>query len=152
MGLLEFLCLIYIFDFLSLIFDFYSITRHNTTQMQHIGTDIIEIARIEKAIERQGDRFLRRVYTAREIKLYKKQTPSLAARFAAKEAVMKALDTPNRGIGFRHIEIIANPNGKPIVQLHGPAKKLAAEMGITNLEVSLSHSRENAIAVAIVEL
>ncbi len=126
--------------------------QFNTIQMQHIGTDIIEISRIEKVIERWGDRFLRRIYTSREIKLYKKHPASLAVRFAGKEAVMKALDTPNQGIGFRHIEIIASPNGKPVIQLHGPAKKLADRMGITNLEVSLSHSRENAIAVAIVEL
>ncbi|MBN1368315.1 MAG: holo-ACP synthase [Dehalococcoidales bacterium] len=119
--------------------------------MQHIGTDIIEISRIDKAIDRWGNRFLRRVYTARELKLYRKQPASLAARFAAKEAVMKALDTPNRGIGFRHIEIIADSNGRPVVQLYGPAKILIEKKGINNLEVSLSHSRENAIAVAIVD-
>ena len=119
--------------------------------MQHIGTDIIEISRIEEAIERWGDRFLRRVYTPREIELYRKHPASLAARFAAKEAVMKALDTPDRGIGFRDIEVIAGPNGKPAVALHGPAQKLAAELNVTNLDISLSHSRDNAIAVAIAE-
>jgi holo-[acyl-carrier protein] synthase len=114
--------------------------------MQHIGTDIIEISRIEKAIGRWGNRFLRRVYTPHEIKLYQNHPASLATRFAAKEAVMKALDTPNRGIGFRDIEILATAN------LYGPAKKLAVKMGITNLDISLSHSRENAVAVAIIEL
>jgi holo-[acyl-carrier protein] synthase len=120
--------------------------------MQHIGTDIIEISRIEKAIGRWGNRFLRRVYTPHEIKLYQNHPASLATRFAAKEAVMKALDTPNRGIGFRDIEILATANGKPLVTLYGPAKKLAVKMGITNLDISLSHSRENAVAVAIIEL
>lgn len=119
--------------------------------MQHIGTDIIEISRIEEAIERWGDRFLRRVYTTREIELYRKRPASLAARFAAKEAVMKALDTPNWGIGFRDIEVITGPKGKPIVEIHGPAKKLAGELHVINLDVSLSHSRDNAIAVAIVD-
>ena len=119
--------------------------------MQHIGTDIIEISRIEKAIRRWGDRFLRRIYTNREIKLYQKHPSSLAARFAAKEAVIKALDASNRGISLRDIEVISSPNGKPVVQLHGPAKQLAAKLGITGFTVSLSHSRDNAIAMAIAE-
>lgn len=117
--------------------------------MQHIGIDIIEISRIEQAIRHWGDRFLQRVYTNREINLYRKKAASLAARFAAKEAVMKALDTGDKGIGFRDIEIISGPNGKPVVKLHGPAKRLATELGIVNLAVSLSHSRDNAAAVAI---
>jgi len=72
----------------------------NTIAMQHIGIDIIEIPRIKKALDEWGEKFLRRVYTGREIELYQNQTPSLAARFAAKEAVMKALNTANRGISF----------------------------------------------------
>ncbi len=119
--------------------------------MQHIGTDIIEISRIKKAIDRSDDRFLKRVYTKREIELYQKLPASLAARFAAKEAVMKALDVPDRGISFHQIEILSNPNGKPVVTLLGSAKKYAVRLGVTNLEVSLSHSRENAVAVAIAE-
>ena len=119
--------------------------------MQYIGTDIIEISRIEKAIRRWGDRFLLRIYTNREIKLYQKHPSSLAARFAAKEAVIKALDASNRGISLRDIEVISSPNGKPVVRLHGSAKKLAAKLGITDFAVSLSHSRDNAIAVAIAE-
>jgi holo-[acyl-carrier-protein] synthase len=117
--------------------------------MQHIGTDIIEISRIEKAIRRWGDRFLHRVYTNREIKLYQKHPSSLAARFAAKEAVIKAFDASNRGVSLRDIEIISSTNGKPVVQLHGSAKQLATKLGITGFAVSLSHSRDNAIAVAI---
>jgi holo-[acyl-carrier protein] synthase len=120
--------------------------------MQYIGTDIIEISRIEKAIERWGDRFLQRIYTNREIKLYQKHPSSLAARFAAKEAVIKALDASNQGVSLRDIEIISSPNGKPLVRLHGSARKLATKLGITDLAVSLSHSRDNAIAVAIAEL
>jgi holo-[acyl-carrier protein] synthase len=120
--------------------------------MHHIGTDIIEISRIEKAIGRWGDRFLKRVYTVREIKLCRNNAASLAARFAGKEAVLKALNAPIRGIGFRDIEILADSNGRPVVQLLGPAKRQATKIGIINIDISLSHSRENAIAVAIVEL
>lgn len=120
--------------------------------MHHIGTDIIEISRIEKAIERWGTPFLRRIYTDRELKLYRHHPASLAVRFAAKEAVMKALDAANKGVGFRDIEILAEPNGKPVVKLHGSARKLAGIMGIEHLEVSLSHSRDNALAVAIAEI
>jgi len=117
--------------------------------MQHIGVDIIEILRIERAIQRWGDHFLRRVYTSREIRLCQKRYSSLAARFAAKEAVMKTLDAANMGVVFRDIEILANSNSRPVVQLWGSAKKLAAKRGISNIDISLSHSRENAIAVAI---
>lgn len=118
--------------------------------MQYIGTDIIEISRIEKAIGRWGDRFLKRVYTAREIKLCRNNAASLAARFAGKEAVLKALNVPIRGISYRDIEILADTNSRPVVQLRGSAKKLAAQTGITGIDISLSHSRENAIAAAII--
>ncbi len=117
--------------------------------MQHIGIDIIEISRIEQAIARWGDRFLKRVFTGREIELYRKHPSSLAARFAAKEAVMKALDAANKGIGFRDIEVLAGPSGKPLLQLYGSAQKLAAELGITDFTVSLSHSRSYAVAMTL---
>jgi len=117
-----------------------------------IGTDIIEISRIEKAIANFGDKFLHRVYSEREIKLYGKQLPSLAARFAAKEAVMKVLNAGGKGIGFHDIEILSEPDGKPFVEMHGTALKLARSQGIAEIAISLSHSRDNAVAMAIGEM
>lgn len=115
---------------------------------QHIGTDIIEIARIEKAINRWGERFLHRVYTERELELCRKNLSSLAAHFAGKEAVIKALGPKDRRIGWREIEILSEPGGKPIVNLYGEAQNQAESLGLNSLDISLSHSREYAIAFA----
>ena len=114
--------------------------------MNHIGIDLIEIARIEEAIAHWGENFLHRVYTELELELYHKKPSSLAARFAGKEAVMKALGTKNKGIGWREIEIVSDPDGKPLVRLHGKAQNQANELGLDKLAISLSHSREYAIA------
>ena len=114
--------------------------------MHCIGTDIIEISRIEGAIARWGDNFLRRVYTDLELSLYRERPASLAARFAAKEAVVKALGRPP-GINFRQVEILSEPGGKPVVILHGAADDQAARLGLNSFAVSLSHSREYAIAM-----
>jgi holo-[acyl-carrier protein] synthase len=115
----------------------------------HIGTDIIEIERIRKAIKRWGDRFLNRVFTKDELRLYGHRAHSLAASFASKEAVMKLLGTGNRGVAWREIETLYHPTGKPIIRLNGRAKKQAEKLGIKEIDVSLSHSRENAVATAI---
>jgi len=115
----------------------------------YIGTDLIEIARIRQAIDRWGERFLRRVYTEPEINLYGKKPPSLAARFACKEAVMKLLEAGNKGISWQDIEILAYPGGKPSVKLYGGAQSEAENLGIKEIAVSLAHSREYAIAAAI---
>ncbi len=117
--------------------------------MAEIGTDIIEIARIAGAIERYGDRFLRRVYTEREITSYRDRVPSLASRFAAKEAVMKVLGTGYRGVGWHDIEILSNRQGKPKVSLSGRALARAEALGIKSVVVSLSDCREYAMAVAL---
>jgi len=116
--------------------------------MHCIGIDIVEIARLEKAIAQRGENFLRRVYTDSELKLYRKKLPSLAARFAAKEAVIKALGKTTAGIKLKDIEIVADDRGKPLVNLYGKAQKQAEDLGLDKLAVSLSHSREYAIAVA----
>ncbi len=117
--------------------------------MQHIGIDIIEIERIKRAITRWGESFLKRVYTEPELELYRKKPASLAARFAGKEAVIKTLQA--RGIDLREIEILSEPDGRPLVRLYGRAEKQAAELGLTHLAISLSHSREYAIACAVGE-
>jgi len=119
--------------------------------MHYIGTDIVEIARIERAIARWGQSFLRRIYTDLELRLYHKKPASLAARFAGKEAVVKALGTQNSGIGWREIEILSEPGGKPSVHLYGKAQSQASSLGLNRLTISLSHSREYAIAFVVCE-
>jgi holo-[acyl-carrier protein] synthase len=118
--------------------------------MRHyIGTDIIEIERISQAIERWGERFINRVYTKAELKIYGHRAHSLAASFASKEAVMKMLGTGARGVAWREIETLYHPSGKPLIKLNGRAKKEAERLGIKEIDVSLAHSRDNAIATAI---
>jgi len=114
--------------------------------MHHIGVDIIEITRIEKAIARWGEIFLHRVYTDHELRLCHKKISSLAARFAGKEAVVKALGAKNIGIGWREIEILSDSSGRPLVHLYGRARNQANDLGLGNLAISLSHSKEYAIA------
>lgn len=115
----------------------------------HIGTDIIEIERVRQAIERFGERFLRRVYTEAELNIHGHRAHSLAASFASKEAVMKVLGTGNRGVAWREIETLYHPSGKPLIKLNGRAKKEAERLGIKEIDVSLSHSRAYATATAI---
>ncbi len=117
--------------------------------MAYLGVDLIEIDRIEGALERWGDKFLHRVYTPREIQYYSRKASVLAVRFAGKEAVMKVLGTGTRGVGWKEIEILHLESGKPVVHLHGRALKKAREMGIAEIEISMSHSRMNALATAI---
>lgn len=117
--------------------------------MYRIGTDIIEIPRIAKAIRRRGDNFLCRVYTDREIAQYRKKIPSLAARFAAKEAVMKALGKGGFGISWRDIEVLTGPEGEPAICLYGKAKRRANHLRLKNLTLSLSHCREYALAMVL---
>ena len=119
--------------------------------MQHIGIDIIEIARIEAAVAQFGEAFLRRVYTEPELKLCRQKPSSLAARFAGKEAVIKALGNQTKGISWHDIEILADPSGKPLVYLHGKAQSQADALKLGNMAISLSHSREYAIALVIGE-
>ena len=114
--------------------------------MQYIGVDIIEVARIKRAIARWGESFLKRVYTGPELKLYRKKPLSLAARFAGKEAVVKAIGTRAGGISWQEIEILADSNGKPLVHLYGKAQNQSDGLGLNSLAVSLSHSREYAVA------
>lgn len=119
--------------------------------MKYIGVDIIEIPRIQQAISRWGEGFLHRIYTDLEFRLYHQKLPSLAARFAGKEAVMKALGKETKGIGWREIEIVTDPDGKPAVYLYGRARSRAANLGLDRLNISLSHCREYAIAFVAAE-
>jgi holo-[acyl-carrier protein] synthase len=114
-----------------------------------VGVDIIEIARIQRALDDFGERFLRRVYTERERERYQTRVRELAARFAAKEATSKALGTGIVGIHWREMEILSNQRGKPVLILHGQAAARAAELGLTDFSVSLTHSRGDAMAFVV---
>ena len=98
---------------------------------------------------RSGERFLHRVYTERERERYGQRVNELAARFAAKEATSKALGTGIRGIRWREMEVLPNRRGKPVLILHGQAAARAAELGLTDFSVSLTHSRTDAMAFVV---
>lgn len=114
-----------------------------------VGVDIIEIARIERTLRDFGDRFLHRVYTESERTRYGAYPPELAARFAAKEATSKALGTGIRGIRWREMEVLSNPRGKPVLRLHGGAAQRATQLGLVAFDVSLTHSRTEAMAFVV---
>ena len=117
---------------------------------QYIGVDIIEILRIRQACTRWGEVFLERVFTPREISLYRNQYPSLAARFAAKEAVIKAFGEPRRfPMKWTDIEVFNDSEGKPIVELHDDALKLKKRKKVNSIILSMAHSRNYAVANAI---
>ena len=118
-----------------------------------IGTDIVECVRIAKMIERHGELFLERVFTPREV-LYcserKAATQHYAGRWAAKEAVLKALGTGwTRGIQWTDIEVRNDPVGRPSIVLSGEALRFSQEIGITDMHISISHCRSHATAYAL---
>jgi holo-[acyl-carrier protein] synthase len=120
-----------------------------------LGTDLIEIARIEHSVERFGDAFLRRVYTPGEIEYCQRKknaAESLAARFAAKEAGAKALGTGiSRGVSWREFEVRRRRGERPELHLSGRAAEIAAGLGVRRMSLSLSHSRTMSIAVVVAE-
>src|SRR5579859_7536978 len=119
------------------------------------GIDIAEVPRIAESIERFGDRFLRRVFTEEEIRYCDSKANRVeryAARFAAKEAAMKALGTGwNRGVRWRDIEVLRQPGSRPTIKFHGVAAEFAAKLGTKNIALSISHTPELAIANLILE-
>ena len=120
------------------------------------GVDLVELARVERVLKRYGDRFLARVFTPAEILYCRGRTAELAARFAAKEAVSKALGVGVRmiardGIHWQDVEVVGDPRGKPLVRLYGRAAERAAELGLTEWTISLSHTREHAIAFVVAQ-
>ncbi len=118
-----------------------------------IGTDITECLRIAQMIERHAELFITRVYTQHEIQYCqsrKQATQHFAGRWAAKEAVLKAVGTGwRRGISWRDVEVRNQPGGKPIVALYGGLRELAIGMGIDQIMISISHCRSHATAYAI---
>ncbi|SPF44687.1 Holo-(acyl-carrier-protein) synthase [Candidatus Sulfotelmatobacter kueseliae] len=119
------------------------------------GIDIAEVPRIRQAIERFGARFLERVFTAGEIRYCDSKAnrfERFAARFAAKEAAMKALGTGwNHGVRWRDCEVTRMPGGRPTLTFHGKAEEFAAKLGARNVALSLTHTAEQAIAQVILE-
>lgn len=119
------------------------------------GIDITEVPRVAESISRFGERFLRRIYTEGEIRYCESKANRIeryAARFAAKEASMKALGTGwSRGIRWRDIEVYRQPGSRPTIRFHGRASEFATRMGVKNIALSLSHTSEQAIASVILE-
>ena len=118
--------------------------------MESVGIDLVDVARIQKAVERRGERFLKRIFTERErayCRTKRNEYGSLAARFAAKEAVFKAIGTGWRtGVKWTDVEVINDGLGKPEVILYGKVKEI---VGTRNVAISLTHTREYAQAVAV---
>ena len=120
-----------------------------------IGTDLAEVNRIEESIARFGERFLRRIYTRREQTYALSKANSaerFAARFAAKEAGMKAIGTGwSRGVSWRDFEVVNEKSGRPVLYLSGVAAEIAKGMGVNGISLSLTHTPETAFAVVILE-
>lgn len=118
-----------------------------------IGVDLVSVSRMIRAVARHGDRFLDRIFTAHEKSLCSGDACCLAGRFAAKEAVSKALGTGlwHSGIVFQDIEILRGRNGEPVVTLHGSAIKHFDALGGITCHVSISHEKEMACAFCVIE-
>ena len=117
--------------------------------MLSTGVDIIEISRIARTLERYGERFLQRIYTPGELEYCRGRPSKLASRFAAKEAMMKALGTGVRGVGWKDIEVTRAPSGAPGIRLHGRALARAERLGVLEISVSMSDSQEHAVAFVV---
>lgn len=119
------------------------------------GTDLCEVDRIREAAERYGSRFLERIYTPGEQAYVERKAnrwERYAARFAAKEAGMKALGTGwRRGVRWQDFEVINLPSGRPTLRLHGVAKEIAEAQGVRQIHLSLTHTAQMALAIAIFE-
>jgi holo-[acyl-carrier protein] synthase len=113
------------------------------------GVDLIEIDRIVGVIARHGKRYLERIYTSAELEQCGRRTESLAGRFAAKEAVAKALGCGIGEVGWKEIEILGDEQNAPVLTLYGAAELKASELGLTTWSVSLSHSMSHVVAMAV---
>jgi holo-[acyl-carrier protein] synthase len=119
------------------------------------GIDIVEVPRIAQSIERFGERFLKRIYTPAEIRYCESKAnrnERFAARFAAKEAAMKAIGTGMRGgVTWKDFEVGREPSGRPTMLLHGKAAQVALTLGVRRTQVSVSHTEKLAVAYVLVE-
>jgi holo-[acyl-carrier protein] synthase len=112
------------------------------------GVDLIEIARIEEVTRRHGRRYLERVYTPAELAQAQQRPEYLAGRFAAKEAVAKALGSGIGEVGWKDIEVLGDEENAPVLNLSGVARRKAEDLGLSTWSVSISHSMEHALAFA----
>jgi holo-[acyl-carrier protein] synthase len=118
------------------------------------GIDIVEVPRIAKSIERFGERFLKRIYTPAEIRYCDSKANRIeryAARFAAKEAGMKAIGTGMRGVSWQDFEVGREPTGRPTMLFHGRAAEVAKRLGVRRAHLSVSHTEEHAVAYVLIE-
>lgn len=118
------------------------------------GVDLAEVDRIRAAIERHGARFIERIYTPAEIAYVERKAnryERYAARFAAKEAGMKALGTGWHGVRWRDFEVANLPSGRPTLRFHGAAARISEELGVQNVAISLSHTATQALAYVVLE-
>ena len=117
-----------------------------------VGVDLVDIARMDRAVSRWGERFTVRVFTREELSYsHGRSRPEqhLSARFAGKEAVVKALGGLGEGCRMNEIEIVSGPMGRPLVRLHGSVRRLAAERGVSEIFLSVSHTAQMAVAQAV---
>ena len=120
-----------------------------------LGVDIAEVDRVRGAIGRQGERFLKRLYTAKErayCEKFKNKYERYAGRFAVKEATMKALGTGwSRGVRWVDIEVVREISGKPTLELKGEARKIADKLGVKHIAVTITHTADQAMAMVVFE-
>ena len=114
-----------------------------------VGVDIIEVERVRKVYERHGERFLQRVFTEMEVRQCRGKVTRLAGRFAAKEAISKALGTGLHGVAWREMEVVQLRSGRPTVRLYGHAKQRAEVLGLTAFDVSIADLQAFSIAIAV---
>jgi len=113
------------------------------------GVDLIEIARIDEVVARHGKHYLERIYTPAELEQCGKRAESLAGRFAAKEAVAKALGSGIGDVAWKEIEVLGDENNAPVLTLHGKALKKANALGLSRWSVSISHSQSHSVALVV---
>jgi len=120
-----------------------------------VGIDLVMVGRLEAALRRWGERLAGRIFTQRERREAEQggqSMASLAARFAAKEAFLKALGMGLFQVPFREVEVLREPSGRPVVHLHGKAKEICQGQGVRKVHISLSHDGGMAVAVVILEV
>ncbi|GHO44601.1 holo-ACP synthase [Ktedonospora formicarum] len=114
-----------------------------------VGIDIIEVDRVRKVFEKHGERFLKRVFTEQEVIQCRNKPARLAGRFAAKEAISKALGTGIHGVKWREMEVVQLRSGRPSVRLHGMAMLRAQQLGLSAFDVSIADLAHLSIAIAV---
>ena len=125
---------------------------HTTRPGLRVGADVVDVQAIEMSLQTFGARFERRIFTPHEVDVARGSAQRLAARLAAKEAVIKALDLAEVGVDWRHIEVSSDSAGRPSLRLHGRAAQRAHELGVQALALSLSHEGRVALAAVVAQL